>query len=470
MRIEQYFLMTDYSLWEDAKTLMEAIEKRFGGNTKAKKVKKTLLKQQYENFTSSSSESLDQIHDRLQKLISQLEILRVSLSQEDINLKTGRNPGANRPTSIGFDISKLECCNCHRKGHFERELETSTSNALVSQCDGVGSYDWSFQADEEPTNYALMAFTSLSSSSDNEHIGVAMVCLDDKIQNVEEGGGGGGGSGLTKTKRFTWVFFLATKDETSPILKTFMTGIENQLSLKVKIIRIDNGTEFKNQDLYKFCGMKGIKREFSIPRTPQKNGIAERKNRVLVTKPHNKTTYELLLGTTSSISFIRPFGCLVTILNTIDPLGKFDGKADEGFLVGYSVKEYQEKDKIETKPDKTGSDKYVAEILRKFGLNDGKSASTPIDTESPLLKDHDGKDMEVHPYRSMIGSLMKSTKRGYQFLGYRLISWQYKKKTVVATSSTEAEYVAAVTHSSMKLLERNVHVTNILSSGYMTTP
>nr|GEY65424.1 ribonuclease H-like domain-containing protein [Tanacetum cinerariifolium] len=102
MRIEQYFLMTDYSLWEvilnvdsptptrvadDTKSLMEAIEKRFGGNKETKKVQKTLLKQQYENFIGSSSESLDQIHDRLQKLISQLEILGESLSQEDINLK-----------------------------------------------------------------------------------------------------------------------------------------------------------------------------------------------------------------------------------------------------------------------------------------------------------------------------------------------------------------------------------------------
>nr|GFB03191.1 ribonuclease H-like domain-containing protein [Tanacetum cinerariifolium] len=82
--------------------------------------------------------------------------------------------------------------------------------------------------------------------------------------------------------RFTWVFFLATKDETDPILKTFITSIENQLSLKVKIIRSDNGTEFKNQDINQFCRMKGIKREFSVPRTPQQNGIAERKNRTLI--------------------------------------------------------------------------------------------------------------------------------------------------------------------------------------------
>nr|GEY20251.1 ribonuclease H-like domain-containing protein [Tanacetum cinerariifolium] len=100
-----------------------------------------------------------------------------------------RNLGTNRPTSTGFDMSKVECYNCHKKGHFAREcrspkdtkrngaaepqrrnvpVETTTSNALVSQCDGVGSYDWSFQAEEEPTNYALMAFSSSSSSSNNE--------------------------------------------------------------------------------------------------------------------------------------------------------------------------------------------------------------------------------------------------------------------------------------------------------------
>nr|GEU87290.1 hypothetical protein [Tanacetum cinerariifolium] len=143
--------------------------------------------------------------------------------------------------------------------------------------------------------------------------------------------------------RFTWMFFLATKDEIGPMFKTFITSLENQLSLNVKVIRSDNGTEFKNNDLNQFCGTKGIKREFSVPRTPQQNGIAERKNRtlienrVLVTKPHNKTPYELLHGRTLSIGFMRPFGCPVTILNTIDSFGKFKGKVDERFLVGYSV-------------------------------------------------------------------------------------------------------------------------------------
>ncbi|GJR40926.1 putative ribonuclease H-like domain-containing protein [Tanacetum coccineum] len=147
----------------------------------------------------------------------------------------------------------------------------------------------------------------------------------------------------TQSLLFSWVFFLATKDETSGILKTFITGIENQINHKVKIIRCDNGTEFKNNDMNQFCGMKGIKREFSVARTPQQNGAEAVntacyvQNRVLVTKPHNKTPYELLLGRPPSIRFMRPFGCPVTIFNILDPLGKFDGKADEGFLVGYSI-------------------------------------------------------------------------------------------------------------------------------------
>ncbi|GJZ56085.1 ribonuclease H-like domain-containing protein, partial [Tanacetum coccineum] len=147
-------------------------------------------------------------------------------------------------------------------------------------------------------------------------------------------------------------------------------GIENLIDLRVKVIRRDNGTEFKNRVMNQFCELKGIKRVFSVVRTPQKNGVAERKNRtlieaartmladlklpttfwaeavniacyvqnrVLVIKPHNKTPYELFLGRKHALSFMRPFGCPVTILNTIDHLGKFDGKADEGFFVGYST-------------------------------------------------------------------------------------------------------------------------------------
>ncbi|GKD75854.1 putative ribonuclease H-like domain-containing protein [Tanacetum coccineum] len=119
-----------------------------------------------------------------------------------------------------------------------------------------------------------------------------------------------------------------------------------------------------------FCEMKGILRQYSIARTPQQNRVAERRNRtlievartmladsklpttfwakavntacyvqnrVLVVKPHNKTPYKPFHGRTPTLSFMRQFGCLVTILNIIDHLGKFDGKADEGFFVGYTL-------------------------------------------------------------------------------------------------------------------------------------
>nr|GEU91726.1 putative ribonuclease H-like domain-containing protein [Tanacetum cinerariifolium] len=307
MRIEQYFLMTDYSLWEvilngespvptrviegvvqpvapsiaeqrlarkselkargtllmalpdkhqlkfnihkDAKTLMEAIEKRFGGNKENNKVQKTLLKQQYENFTDSSSKSLDQIHDRLQKLISQLEILEESLSKEDINLKFLRSlPTEWRTHTLIWrnktDLEEQSLDNLFNNLKiYEAEVKSSSSPSTSTQniaflsssntantnepisaaasvsdidvndleemdlkwqmamwsvttatgkdtlqgsvgllriqegmCDGVGRYDWSFQADEEPTKYALMAFTSSSSSSDNEVVSCFKAC------------------------------------------------------------------------------------------------------------------------------------------------------------------------------------------------------------------------------------------------------------------------------------------------------
>ncbi|GJR91194.1 putative ribonuclease H-like domain-containing protein [Tanacetum coccineum] len=124
--------------------------------------------------------------------------------------------------------------------------------------------------------------------------------------------------------------------------------IENLIDLRVKVIRCYNGTEFKNRVMNQFCEIKGIKREFSVARTQQQNGVAERKNRTLIEAARTMLA-DLKLPTTfwaeavntacrkPTLSFMRPFGCPVTILNTIDHLGKFNGKADEGFFVGYST-------------------------------------------------------------------------------------------------------------------------------------
>nr|GEU95536.1 retrovirus-related Pol polyprotein from transposon TNT 1-94 [Tanacetum cinerariifolium] len=170
--------------------------------------------------------------------------------------------------------------------------------------------------------------------------------------------------------RFTWTFFFETKDETSGILRKFITEIENLKDLKVKIIRCDNGGEFRNKEMNDFCSQKGINREFSNARTPQHNGVAERRNMtlieaartmlddsklpvtfwaevvstacyvqnmVLVNKSHNKTPYELFNGRTPALGFLKPFGCHVMILNTLDNLGKFEAKGNEGFFIGYSM-------------------------------------------------------------------------------------------------------------------------------------
>ncbi|GKF44441.1 hypothetical protein Tco_0130993, partial [Tanacetum coccineum] len=109
-------------------------------------------------------------------------------------------------------------------------------------------------------------------------------------------------------------------------------------------------------------------------------------------------------------------------------------------------------------------DKYVSDILKKFDFVTMKTTSTPMEPNKALVQDEEANNVDVHLYRSMIGSLMyliasrhditfavcacasldrKSTTRGCQFLGKRLISWQCKKHTIVANSTTEAEYVAA---------------------------
>nr|GEZ72444.1 ribonuclease H-like domain-containing protein [Tanacetum cinerariifolium] len=494
MRLEQYFLMTDYSLWEvilnsdspaptrvvegvlqpvaptkaeqklarknelkardtllmalpdkhqlkfnshkDVKPLIEAIGKRFRGNTETKKVQKTLLKQQYENFTCSSLESLDQIHDRPQKLVSQLEIHGVSLSQEDVNLKFLRSLPSKWKTHTliwrnktdleeqslddlfnSLKIYEVEVKSSSSAGtttqniafvfSFNTDNTTEPVSAVASvsavcvkmpvssllniDADDLEEMDlkWqmvmltmrarrdilqgsvglpriqeemSFQAEEEPANYALMAFSSSSSSSDNEG-------------NLKGGKIFGKGKIRTRKLDFDDVYFVKELkfnifsvsqmcDKKNSVLFTDTECLV--LSPKCKLpdesqvlLRVPKENNMYNVNLKNIVPSGNLTCLFAKATIDEPNlwhrrlghinfktmnRLAEAvntacyvHNKVLVTKPYKKTPYALLHGRTLSIGFMRPFGCLVTILNTLDSLGKFDGKVDEGFLVGYSV-------------------------------------------------------------------------------------------------------------------------------------
>jgi transposase InsO family protein len=82
--------------------------------------------------------------------------------------------------------------------------------------------------------------------------------------------------------RFTWVFFLYEKSEVQGIFKKFARRAQNEFDIKIKRVRSDNGTEFKNTNIEEFLDEEGIKHEFSVPYTPQQNGVVERKNRTLI--------------------------------------------------------------------------------------------------------------------------------------------------------------------------------------------
>ncbi|GJV89345.1 putative ribonuclease H-like domain-containing protein [Tanacetum coccineum] len=465
-----------------------AVEKRFGRNEATKKTQRNLLKQQYKNFTAPSSQMLDHTFDRIQKLVSQLELQDEKILQEDV--EEGPNyalmaysssssdsefhsplTGNFRPPIPGFLSFRLDgsvnkpvvenddCSGCSRhmtgnmsyltdyeeidggyvafggnpkEGKSRKRLplklliDESQVLLRVPRKNNMYSVDLKNIVPKGGLTFLFAKATSDESKLWHRRLGHLNFKTMNKLvkENLVRGlpsklfendqtcvacqkGKQHRASCKSKTEnsislplhllhmdlfgptfvkslmkkmyclvvtddysRFTWVFFLATKDETSGILKSFITGIENLVDHKVKVIRCDNGTEFKNREMNQFCEMKGILRQFSVARTPQQNGVAERRNRtlieaartmladsklpttfwaeavntacyvqnrVLVVKPHNKTPYELFHGRTPTLSFMRPFGCPVTILNTIDHLGKFDGKADEGFFVGYSL-------------------------------------------------------------------------------------------------------------------------------------
>nr|GEW33581.1 hypothetical protein [Tanacetum cinerariifolium] len=371
---------------KDAKQLLEDIKKRFGRNAATTKTQRNLLKQQFKNFSVSSSKMLDQtligFKNDIEEMDLRWQMAMLTMRAKRFLKKIRRKLTINRNESLGFDMSKVDCYNYHKRGHFAREcralrnqdtkhkestirsvpVETPALTALVS-CDGLGGYDWIDQAEEGP-NYALLAYTSSTSDSEETSCLKYLTCLilaefavkpvvENKSSKVE-----------TKVVRKNtdalivedWVSDDEEENETQPkiVKKTVMPSIGNpQIDLQDKGV-IDSGcsrhmignmsylTDFEEIDrgYVTFGGnTKRGKITEKVPLTLAEavNTACYVENRILVVKPHNKTLYELFHGRTPTLSFMRPFERLVTILNTKDHLGKFNGKADEGFFVGYSL-------------------------------------------------------------------------------------------------------------------------------------
>ncbi|KAI3801965.1 hypothetical protein L1987_30085 [Smallanthus sonchifolius] len=174
---------------------------------------------------------------------------------------------------------------------------------------------------------------------------------------------------MDEYSRYSWVMFLKEKSETFEYVEILITKLESLYKLKVRRIRSDNGTEFKNHLMETFCQKLGIHHEFSAPYVPQMNGVAERKNRnlieaartmladsnllvqfwneaianacytlnrVLVVKRHDKTCFELLHRRKLNLQYLELFGAPCTMLKK-DAHGKFNEKVEEGYFLGYST-------------------------------------------------------------------------------------------------------------------------------------
>ncbi|GJW92568.1 retrovirus-related pol polyprotein from transposon TNT 1-94 [Tanacetum coccineum] len=169
--------------------------------------------------------------------------------------------------------------------------------------------------------------------------------------------------------RYTWVYFLHSKDKTPEIIKKFIAQAQLNYKGKVCKIRTDNGTEFKNATLEAHYEKLGIMQQFSTARRPQQNGVVERsnltlveaartmlifsrlpeflwakavattfftQNRSIIDPQHNKTPYELLRGRKPNVEYFHVFGSLCYPTNDRDDLGKMKPKVDIGVFIGYS--------------------------------------------------------------------------------------------------------------------------------------
>ncbi|GJY09383.1 retrovirus-related pol polyprotein from transposon TNT 1-94 [Tanacetum coccineum] len=141
---------------------------------------------------------------------------------------------------------------------------------------------------------------------------------------------------IDEYSRHTWVFCLKKKSDAADYIMSFIRKMENLNEVRVKELRSDNGTEFRNHKLEEFYDEKGIffLQNLSSPCTPEQNGVAERRNRTLIEAARTMLNSAKL---PKQFCYFHVFGCLVHIHNHRDHLGKFDEKVNDGFFLGYSL-------------------------------------------------------------------------------------------------------------------------------------
>ncbi|GJV35799.1 retrovirus-related pol polyprotein from transposon TNT 1-94 [Tanacetum coccineum] len=263
--------------------------------------------------------------------------------------------------------------------------------------------------------------------------------------------------------RYTWTRFLANKTEAFEEFEIFSKMIQNKLGCSIVSIRTDHGREFDNEVQFgKYCDLNGISHNFSAPRTPQSNGVVERKNRTLqemsrtmlneqsipqkfwcnaidtstyiinrvsIRRILGKTPYELLRGRKPNLNYFRVFGSKCFILNTKDYLTKFDPKSYEGVFLGYSqnskayiilnkqtmkVEESLNVTFDETPPPPKTSPLEDDELVEEEAIEVSKTKPIGNDLEDISLENNqivNIKESKTHPLENVIGNLNQRTLR-----------------------------------------------------------
>nr|GEZ77552.1 hypothetical protein [Tanacetum cinerariifolium] len=373
----------DFHYLDDVRDICNAVKARFGGNAECKKMQKSMLKQEFSEFRIREEKGLHKGYDRMQKILSQLNQLKAKpdLKTLEVDVKgystfsSSQSAGPSHSAFVSATSTNKKVSYGDSTNHSSTTTYSAPSNSKTGESNRV---------------IAAKEFGMIAGCDSEDAIKEGAAKLYNlitganlKAANTACDAGEFALMGVTSEEtpflatRDEGIFYSGCsrsmtehKDETYLILKNFINLVENQLNKKVKAIRCDNRIEFKNAQMIELCGSKGIKRDYSNSRTSQQNRAAGRKNRtlieaaktmlvdfklptmfwteavrtacyvlnkILVTSPYNKTPCALLTGNLPSVSHFKPFGCHVTILNTSDHLGKFDGKADEGYIVGYSA-------------------------------------------------------------------------------------------------------------------------------------